>query len=309
MSASDAGPGRHDACKQGRHGQSLDASGVTIVVAPYAGFCYGVERALRLTERALKREPRPIATLGPLIHNPSVIDGLAARGVAVADNVDDVTGGTLVIRTHGVPPDVVRRARERGLTVVDATCPFVTVAQRRAAELSRRGYLVVVLGEAEHPEVVGLASCAGEGALIVDDPDAFDAAAAAGRKVGIVVQTTQTRDNLARLVAAVAPLARQTLVYNTVCEATERRQDACRELSGGTDAVIVIGGRNSANTRRLAQICAEIQPRTYLVERPEAIPSDWLAGVRRVGITAGASTPDADIDAAVETIRRLLGDA
>jgi 4-hydroxy-3-methylbut-2-en-1-yl diphosphate reductase len=294
--------------KEGRDAISVQAGPVTIFVAAHAGYCYGVERALLITERALTREERPIATLGPLIHNPAVIEELAGRGVEVASDVDDVAGGTLVLRTHGVPPSVVERARERGLTVIDATCPFVTVAQRRAADLSRRGYTVVVLGEREHPEVVGLAACAGPDALIVDDPARLDLGLVTGRRVGIVVQTTQTREDLSHLVAKVSALAKETLVYNTVCEATERRQEAGRELAADVDVVIVIGGHNSANTRRLAQICAAIQRQTHVVQRPDEILPEWLEGARRVGVTAGASTPDADIDAAVEGIRRLFSD-
>lgn len=290
-------------------GRTIATGDVTILVASNAGYCYGVERALRLTEEALRREDRPIATLGPLIHNPAVIQGLADRGVGTANDVNEIEGGTLVVRTHGVPPGVVERARERGLTVVDATCPFVTVAQRRAADLAERGYVVLILGEREHPEVVGLAACAGPQALIVESADEVDADGVVGRRVGVVVQTTQTLDSLSRLVAAISPLAQETVVYNTVCEATERRQEAGRELARSVEVVIVIGGRNSANTRRLAQICREIRPRTHLVERPDEIEAAWLAGARRIGITAGASTPDSEIDGAVETIRRLLADA
>jgi 4-hydroxy-3-methylbut-2-enyl diphosphate reductase len=291
-------------------GRAVAAGRLTITVAAHAGYCYGVERALRLTDEALERHGPPIATLGPIIHNPGVVDELAARGVAAVADVEQVAGGTLVVRTHGVPPEVVERARGRGLRVVDATCPFVTVAQRKASALARRGYVVVVLGERDHPEVIGLAACAGEDAVIVEDAAQLDVQTIAGRRVGVVVQTTQTRENLSRLVAAITPLARETLVYNTVCEATERRQEAARALARDVDLVVVVGGRNSANTTRLAEICRAIQPRTVHIERADELRDVSLRGVRRIGVTAGASTPDAEIDAAVATLEEfaLSGD-
>lgn len=292
----------HDARKQGR---ALQRSGLTITVAPHAGYCYGVERALRLTDEAVERYGPPIATLGPIIHNPGVVDGLAARGVAAVDDATEVTEGTVVVRTHGVPPDVVADVRRRGLKVVDATCPFVTVAQRKASTLAARGYVVVVLGERDHPEVIGLTACAGPGVVVVEDAAQLDRETVAGRRVGVVVQTTQTREQLSRLVAAVSPLARETLVYNTVCEATERRQTAARELAREADLVVVVGGRNSANTTRLAQICRDIQPHTIHVEKASELEGVSLSGARRVGVTAGASTPDAEIDAVVATLERL----
>lgn len=286
-------------------GRALRRGGLTITVAPHAGYCYGVERALRLTGEALDRHGPPIATLGPIIHNPGVVEELAARGVAAVDDVSQVPQGTVVVRTHGVPPEVVADARRRGLKVVDATCPFVTVAQRKASLLAARGYVVVVLGERDHPEVVGLAACAGPGVVVVEDAAHLDSRAVTDRRVGVVVQTTQTREQLSRLVAAVSPLARETLVFNTVCEATERRQAAARELARAADLVVVVGGRNSANTRRLAEICRAIQPRTFHVERATELEGLSLSDVLHVGVTAGASTPDAEIDAVVATLEHL----
>jgi len=285
----------------------VEVRGRTIVVARSAGYCYGVERALQITEQAVERSPKPIATLGPIIHNPSVVERLAERGAAVVEDVAALERGTVVVRTHGVPPAVIDEARRRGLTVVDATCPFVTVAQRKAAALREAGYAVVILGERDHPEVVGLSACAGEQAVVVEDPGELDAAALRGRRVGVVVQTTQSYGKLARLAEALAPLARETLIYNTICEATEQRQEAAREVAAMVDVVLVVGGRNSANTRRLAALCRELQPRTHHIERAAEIDPAWFIGVARVGITAGASTPDEEIDGAVEAVAGIIG--
>lgn len=283
----------------------VPATGCEIVVARYAGYCYGVERALRLTEEALAGAERPVTTLGPIIHNPSVVSALEARGIGVVDEVDEAPAGTLVVRTHGVAPEVIARAGRRDLHVVDATCPFVAVAQRKARDLHEAGYTVVILGEHDHPEVEGLQGFAGGQAVVVEDAADVPLERLKGGKVGVVVQTTQARDALARLAAALAPAARELLVYNTVCDATEKRQSAACELAAQVDVVIVVGGRNSANTMRLVQLCRTIEARTHHVETAAELREEWLSGARRVGVTAGASTPDGEIEATVGRLQAL----
>ena len=278
------------------------ADGVEIVVARNAGYCYGVERALEVVSGALADVTTPVASLGPLIHNPSVVAELEEQGVEVVADVSEVKGGTLVVRTHGVPPTVLSAARERGLELIDATCPFVAVAQRKAAILRDAGYIVVILGERDHPEVVGLEGFAGSGAIVVEDAAGLPHDLLRGKRVGVVVQTTQTRANLASLAAALAPLARELLVHNTICAATEKRQSAASELAGEVDVVVVVGGRNSANTARLAHLCRAIRARTHHVESAAELRPEWFAGARRIGVTAGASTPDAEIEATVRTL-------
>jgi 4-hydroxy-3-methylbut-2-enyl diphosphate reductase len=288
---------------------TVSAGEAVIHVARYAGYCYGVERALGIAESAIGEYESPIYTLGPIIHNPSVVKRLEEGGIVAVDDMSEVRSGTVVVRTHGVPPDVIDDARRRGLRIVDATCPFVTIAQRKAQALQKLGYLVVILGERDHPEVAGIKACAGSGAIVLQDVGQLPDAVIAGRRVGIVVQTTQTQESLARLAAAVAPRAREMLVYNTICDATEKRQNAAREVAAMVDVVVVVGGRNSANTRRLEGLCREIQPRTHHVERAGELEQGWVHGCLRVGVTAGASTPSAEIDAVVEALRAMLARA
>ena len=207
------------------------------------GYCYGVERALRIAEESGATLAPPIYTLGPLIHNPSVVARLAARGIAAIDDLDQIPHGTVIVRTHGVDPQVVAAARARGLAVIDATCPFVNVAQQKADMLREQDYIPVILGERDHPEVVGLLAWAGPKAIVVEDADELRLSGVRGKRVGVVVQTTQTRDNLARLVARLAPAARETLVFNTICDATGKRQTAAQQLARAVDVVIVVGGR------------------------------------------------------------------
>jgi 4-hydroxy-3-methylbut-2-en-1-yl diphosphate reductase len=279
------------------------ADGAEIVVARDAGYCYGVERALGITAAALEQASKPVSSLGPIIHNPSVVRRLQDQGVEVVDHVEDARGGTLIVRTHGVAPQVVTAACALGLEVVDATCPFVSVAQRKASILRDAGYVVVILGERDHPEVAGLEGFAGPGAVVVEDAAGLPREELYGRRVGVVVQTTQTRANLASVAAALAPHVRELLIHNTICDATEKRQRAACELAAKVDAVVVVGGRNSANTARLAQLCRAIQGRTHHVESAAELRPEWFSGARRIGVTAGASTPDAEIEATVQTLR------
>ena len=211
------------------------------------------------------------------------------------------------MRTHGVAPHVVDSARARRLNVVDATCPFVAVAQRKAAALDEAGYAVVILGERDHPEVAGLEGFAGEGAVVVEDAAGLPLDRLRGARVGVVVQTTQTRANLASVAAALAPVARELLVYNTICDATEKRQSAACELAAEVDVVVVVGGRNSANTARLAQLCRSALDRTYHIESALELQPEWFADARRIGVTAGASTPDEEIEATVRALQELAG--
>ena len=277
-----------------------------VVRAAYAGACYGVQRALDLALKAVEDGGR-VYTLGPLIHNPQVVAQLAERGVRAVDGVEDVAGaGTVVIRSHGVTPAVKRSVAACGLPLVDATCPHVARAQRAAADLAEQGRHVVAVGEAGHPEVEGLVACAREAGASVsvvagpdDLPDTLDG------PVGVVVQTTQTREVLDAVVAALAQRGVQLLVKNTICFATRQRQEAAAALADEVDAIVVIGGRNSSNTSRLADICAAACPRTRHIESPDEIDPAWLAGCGAVGVTAGASTPEGQIDAVAAFLEAL----
>jgi 4-hydroxy-3-methylbut-2-enyl diphosphate reductase len=310
----EAGAERHDERRYARERERerpaaqrrIAVGDAEIQVARYAGYCYGVERALQIAEDAIGGLRAPIYTLGPLIHNPTVVRRLEERGATAIESLDQAQSGTVIVRTHGVPPAVIAAARARGLDVVDATCPFVTIAQRKAQALREQRYVVIILGQPDHPEVVGLKACAGEHALVVEEAGELAEDKVADRRVGNVVQTTQTRENLARLAARIAPLARELLVYNTICDATGRRQSAAREVAGAVEVVVVVGGRNSANTSRLAALCREIQPATYHIEHADEIDGAWFAGRRRIGVTAGASTPEEEIEGTVRAIRRLL---
>lgn len=275
-----------------------------VVVADSAGFCPGVERALSLTLEAVQSAPKPIRTLGPLIHNPSVVADLEAKGVGVVEKGTGLSDGTIILRSHGVPRTVREELHSSGMNVVDATCPFVTSAQEKAGRLASDGYYVVILGDRDHPEVMALRSYAGERSLLVESADELPDSLPTTR-IGVVVQTTQSADRLRDLVARLVPFARELLVHNTICNATELRQNAALSMARAVDAVVVVGGRASGNTRRLAELCALEQPNTHHVESAAELRSSWFQGCEVVGVTAGASTPAEQIDEVVAALREI----
>jgi len=276
-----------------------------VVVARHAGICYGVERALKMAAEAATTTDR-VATLGPLIHNPQAVAALQERGVGVASSLDEIEQGTVVIRSHGVDPAVIEQAEQKGLAVVDATCPFVRAAHTCAAELAARGYAVVIVGESDHPEVEGILAHAGGEAVIVER--AADLPARLPRRIGVVVQTTQQLDTLRDVVDDLLPRTAELRVCNTICSATAKRPTAAAELAEEVDVIVVVGGHNSGNTTRLTEICRARNPRTHHVETAAELDPAWFKGASVVGVSAGASTPDEQIQGVISAIESIPGD-
>jgi len=247
-----------------------------------------------------------VATLGPLIHNPQAVAALQERGVGVASSLDEIEQGTVVIRSHGVDPAVIEQAEQKGLAVVDATCPFVRAAHTCAAELAASGYAVVIVGESDHPEVEGILAHAGGEAVIVER--AADLPARLPRRIGVVVQTTQQLDTLRDVVDDLLPRTAELRVCNTICSATAKRQTAAAELAEEVDVIVVVGGHNSGNTTRLTEICRARNPRTHHVETAAELDPAWFEGASVVGVTAGASTPDEQIQGVISAIESIPGD-
>jgi 4-hydroxy-3-methylbut-2-enyl diphosphate reductase len=222
----------------------------------------------------------------------------------MVSQTDELTSGTVILRSHGVPKETRQELAAAGLNVLDATCRFVTSAQEKAAHLREQGYLVVIVGEKDHPEVLALRSYAGEDSIVAETPLDLPAEFPSPR-VGVVVQTTQSKERLADLVAYLAPRTRELLVHNTICSATEQRQAAAMAMAGEVDVVIVVGGKNSGNTRRLAELCRVEQPCTHHIETAAEIDPAWLQGAGSVGVTAGASTPSEQIEAVISRLREI----
>jgi 4-hydroxy-3-methylbut-2-enyl diphosphate reductase len=276
----------------------------TIAVAEGSGVCFGVRRALELAEKALA-EGQPVYCLGPLIHNPQEVARLAAKGFRVIDSLEQAgENGVLLIRSHGLQPAIVAQAQHRGMKIIDATCPLVRRVHTLAAELVNAGYRVVVAGDAAHPEVRAIQGHA-PSAIVVGDLEAVRRLDLSGR-VALVAQTTFSPEEFRQMAAELVLRDLQEVrVINTICAATVDRQRAAAELAGRVDVMFVIGGRNSANTNRLAHLCASRGVATYHVEQADEVKPEHLRGRRRVGVVAGASTPQWIIDAACARIRLL----
>ena len=274
-----------------------------IIVADRAGACYGVERALKIVLKASK-DLETVHTLGPLIHNPIVVSDLEDKGIGVVNDVDQPSGTGIVIRSHGVIPSVEKQARDNGLNVIDATCPFVKKVHVNAAKLEKEGYQVVIVGEAGHPEVEGILGHAPSASVVGSKQEAIDLKV--GRKVGIVVQTTQSASLLRDVVSEIAPRCDELRVINTICEATSERQDAAATLASKADCMIIVGGKMSANTTRLYEICAGVCSNTHHIESKDEIDACWFEGVDTLGVTAGASTPESHIMQVKEYIEELV---
>lgn len=276
-----------------------------VVRAEYAGACYGVQRALDMTRRASSASGS-VCTLGPLIHNPRVVQELEEQGIGVASSVDDIDAQDVVIRSHGVVPQIIDEIKQRGYNVVDATCPHVMRAQRAAARLASEGRHVLVVGEAGHPEVEGIsahARVAGGECTIIGGAD--DLPEHLPQRVGVVVQTTQSEAKLSEVVEALEARGVDVEVKNTICSATTQRQRSAIALAKQVDAMVVIGGRNSSNTTRLFEICSRNCLHAYHIEAVEEIDPAWFDDCRTVGVTAGASTPDDQIESVIDFLRSL----
>ena len=260
-------------------------------IAKTAGFCWGVRRTVEKVVEVADRAEGPVVTLGPIIHNPQAVARFEERGVATVASVAEVPEGTtVVVRTHGAVREELEQARARNLTVVDGTCPYVIFPQAMARRLSGEGYHLVIVGDEKHAEIRGVVSYA-QGPVTVVKPGQ-PAPEFRAKKVAVLAQTTCVGADFERVVGQLALRHMEVRAVNTICNDTEERQADARALAGEVDAVVVVGGKNSANTRHLAEICRGIQPRTWHVETEDELRPEWFEGCRVVGLSAGASTPD-----------------
>lgn len=279
-----------------------------LLIAKHAGFCFGVKRATLLAfEKASASENGDTCTLGPIIHSPQFVSRLEEKGVRVISSLAEIDRGSVILRSHGVTAAELSEAHAKGLEVIDATCPFVKKAQNYLKLLSAEGYDLVVVGDREHPEVEGIVSYADRKVHVVASATEAEALPKF-RRLGIVAQTTQSFDTLAAVLNICLQKVQEIRVFNTICDATSVRQDEAKIIASRVDCMIVIGGFNSANTRRLAEICLEIQPGTHHIENADQLLSDWFTEVKSVGITAGASTPKWLIDEVIERINAMETD-
>lgn len=278
-----------------------------IIVAKSAGFCWGVQRAFNKVLDVAMNQPehRPVYTYGPLIHNPQAVEMLKQKGIGVIDEIGDDMQGTVVIRTHGVPPAERKRLEASGARICDATCPDVGIIQGTVRRHLKLGYFIIIIGHREHPEVMALLGFAEKRGACISSPEEVECLPAELGKVCVVSQSTQQRAKFDALVALIRGRYPECVVFDTICRSTDSRQQEVREIAGEVDAMVVVGGRNSSNTNRLAEISREMGAKTYLIESESEIDPQDFEHAQVVGVTAGASTPSWVIEGVVGKLRSV----
>ncbi|MCC6093824.1 MAG: 4-hydroxy-3-methylbut-2-enyl diphosphate reductase [Eubacterium sp.] len=281
-----------------------------VITAKSAGFCFGVKRAVDEVKKQIQEGTKPVYTYGPIIHNEQVVDALSRQGVQVIHSEEELSQiheGTIIIRSHGVPRRIQEKMESLGVTVVDATCPFVKKIHAIAQETGDRGDILIIAGNPDHPEVQGIMGWAtGEVHVIESAEDLEKLQIPEGKKAVLVAQTTFNKVKFEYIVEIFARKRYHSYVVNTVCNATDERQTEAREIAQKVDAMVVIGGRHSSNTQKLFYICSEKCANTYFIETLVDLDLKPFQSYSRVGITAGASTPNSIIEEVTEYVRTEL---
>jgi len=272
-----------------------------IELAKNYGFCFGVKRAIKIAE-----ENPGSSTLGPLIHNNLEIERLQKNfNVSLANSLDDIQPGqATVIRTHGIPKNDLERLKAKGGEVIDATCPFVTKPQQIVEEMSQEGYDIVIFGDVNHPEIKGVMSYAIGDVYAVLSVEELEGLTLKER-VAVVAQTTRKIEEYNQIVNYLIPRYKEVRVFNTICNATFENQDAAKELAQKADVMIVVGGKQSSNTKQLHSICKKFCPDSYHIESKDELQKSWFEQKKLCGITAGASTPEWIIEEIIAKIREF----
>ena len=281
-----------------------------VIRAGALGFCMGVRRAVEMALKESGEKDKHVFTLGPLIHNPGVLEDFSKRGITILNEEDISTlpeDGTVIIRAHGVPLVVEKKLSEKGVHVLDATCPHVKASQNRAMELSRNGFFIFLAGEEKHAEITGIRGYIKSGCFVIADAEGAETAAAAlasnnpGAKTALIAQTTMNKEEFRIIGETISRYFPGLKIIDTICGATRERQDALRELCPDVDAFIIAGGRESANTQRLLSIAESCGKKAWLVENAGELPSEVFS-YSIIGLAAGASTPDSVINAIEEKL-------
>jgi 4-hydroxy-3-methylbut-2-enyl diphosphate reductase len=246
-----------------------------------------------MAEKAIKGKDK-IYSLGSIIHNKDVVRRLSEKGLKVVSDIDEVKEGTVVISSHGISPKTARMISKRGLKIIDTTCPFVRTAQETVKKLANEGYALVVVGDSGHPEIKALLDFAPGDVFVVRNKEEASRLSLTGNdRVSVISQTTQSVGNFVDVVKTISErVPKELRAYNTICNDAGSRQDEARRLASRVDLMLVVGGKDSANTKRLVEVCSKVLGNSHLVETEDDIQSNWFKGVKTVGITSGASTPD-----------------
>ncbi|MBU0535338.1 MAG: 4-hydroxy-3-methylbut-2-enyl diphosphate reductase [Nanoarchaeota archaeon] len=271
-----------------------------IILARKKGMCFGVRRALDLAGKAA--DSGKVYTYGPLVHNKDVVRKLEKKGIIVAESVQGLKKGDIVIiRAHGISDRELEAIKQKGAEIIDATCPFVSKAKQAAKDMEKQGYKVVILGQKDHPEVKGIAESL-ESPIIVSSAD--DLKSVRLGRLGLISQTTQPGHKFIEVSEKIRSIDPDARIVNTICNATHERQESAKKTAKEADLMLVIGDKSSANTNKLTELCSEITE-TKHIENASELDESWFKGKKSVGITAGASTPDWIVDDVIEKLKRF----
>ena len=281
-----------------------------IILAKTAGFCFGVQRAVDTVDTQIKEGTSPIYTYGPIVHNETVVKELETQGVRVLNSKEELlnlTEGTVIIRAHGVGKEIYDLMEQKGIRLVDATCPFVRKIHRIVQKEGAEGRQILIIGNARHPEVEGIRGWCRTPSFVVESvEEAQNFTIEAGEKLCVVSQTTFNYKKFKDLVEIISKKGYDIIVLNTICSATEERQTEARQIASRVDAMIVIGGSHSSNTQKLFEICKKECENTYHIQELEDLDLKSSQSIRCVGITAGASTPNKIIEEVQKNVRSKL---
>lgn len=281
-----------------------------VKIAEYSGYCFGVRRALELVNRTIEscsHKGKKIYTLGSIINNPGVTDKLSERGLISVKSIEEIkTGSIFIIRSHGMSPDLVEAIKtKKKATIVDTTCPFVKKAQAKAGNMDKMGYFVAIIGNRKHPEVLGIKGHIRDGNYTIIENEEDTEKLDYKKKIGVVIQTTQTGEKLIYITGKLLEKTRELLINNTICDTTIKMQASTRMLARDVDIMIIVGGKDSANTKHLVEISKEINNSTCHVENYRDLKKEWFKNKRKAGLSGGASTPVKDIIDVKEAIEKL----
>jgi len=283
----------------------LKEAKLKVVRARHTGFCFGVKRAVAIAEDFLKKDKK-VYSIGPIIHNPLVVEELSLRGLKVISNIEKAKGGHIVVRSHGISPKLKERAQKLSVGMVDATCPFVTRSHKIVTLLKREGYEIIIVGEKNHPEVKALSEVAAPRCRIVAKGSDLKRIKLSKKKVAIVAQTTLPRAKFLEIASSILKLGcLECRVFDTICNDVLQRQTEAKQLAKSVSVVVVIGGKISANTRHLAEICEDAGAKTYHIETEEALRPFWFKNKRSVGVISGASTPAELVERVVQRLKKI----
>ncbi|QUH26995.1 4-hydroxy-3-methylbut-2-enyl diphosphate reductase [Serpentinicella alkaliphila] len=278
-----------------------------VILAEHSGFCFGVEKAINTVFSKMNEEniDKRLYTLGPLIHNTHVVNELEKKGIKAVDDLDDISNGIIIIRSHGVPEEVYEKAKLKGLEIVDTTCPYVKRIQNIVKDYYLIGYTIIIVGSPDHPEVIGINGWCNNEAIIINSIDQTKNISFID-KICLVSQTTMPIELFCEISKDLENKTNDIKKFDTICTATKRRQDSTRNLAKEVDAMVVIGDNHSSNTKKLLEICHSINPdAAFLIQSKDELPIDQLKKYNVIGVTAGASAPSWIIKDIVEILKEI----